>query len=184
MQFSIETERLILRDLQDEDTEVIAEQFAEPLIRNQILAIQTDKNYNREWVRRAIIVAAYQPRDYFGLAITLKNTGTLIGSCSICNVLSEGIDAELGWNLGKEFWGKGYATETAKALLRIGFELSDVQRISADCFADNKAAIRVLEKLGMVRYDSNILLKWLRAMKYSESRPIIRYGIWRNQWLD
>ncbi len=173
-----------MRDLYSEDAEIIAEQFAEPSIRSQILTVQADKDYQREYVKGAIIVASYQPRDYFGLAVTLKVSGTVIGMCSIYNVFPEGVDAEIGWNLGKEFSGKGYATETSKALLRIGFESNGVERISADCFVDNKAAISVLEKIGMSRYDSNLVSRWLRATKYNESNSVIRYGIWRNQWLD
>jgi [ribosomal protein S5]-alanine N-acetyltransferase len=183
MQFCIETERLIIRDLREKDAEIIAEQFADPAIRNQILAHQADKDYNREYVKRGIIVASQQPRNYFALAVTLKDSGTMIGSCSIYKVYSESIDTELGWNFGKAFWGKGYATETTKALLRIGFELNVVNRISAECFADNQAAIRVLEKVGMTRYNSNTAFQWLRALRYHESRPIVRYGIWRHQWL-
>lgn len=179
MQCFIETERLILRDFREEDTETIVEQFAEPDIRNQILAIQADEDYTREYVIRSIIVADYQPRTYFALAITLKDVGTVIGSCSIYNVYPESIDSAIGWNLGKKFWGKGYATETSKALINFGFEEQKVSQISAECFADNQAAIRVLEKAGM-NPCSNIVSHWLRAIKYRENRPITKYCIWRS----
>ena len=182
MEFFVETERLILRDLREEDTQIIISQFADPLIRNQILPHQADADYNREYVRRAIIVACQKPRDYFALAITLKDCKTVVGSCSIYKVFPESVDCELGWNLGKEFWRKGYATETTTALLKIGFEFNDVSRISADCFADNIAAIRVLEKAGMNSHSNNAVSKWLRTLKYRETRPIVKYDILRDQW--
>lgn len=148
MPFSIETQRLILRDFLEEDTEIIVKQFAEPVIRSQILANQADESYTREYVRRSIIIADQEPRTYFALAVTLKDAATVIGSCSIYNVYPESIDCAIGWNLDKKFWGKGYATEISKILISFGFEVNDVSQISAECFANNRAAIRVWKKQG------------------------------------
>ena len=184
MPFSIETERLILRDFLKEDTEIIVKQFAEPVIRNQILNNQADKNYTREYVRRSIIVADQQPRTYFALAVTLKNVETVIGSCSIYNVYPESVDCAIGWNFDKNFWGKGYATEISKVLISFGFEVYDVSLISAECFADNGAAMRVLEKSGMTLCDSDFISQWRRAMKYRETKSIIKYCIWGNQLIE
>jgi RimJ/RimL family protein N-acetyltransferase len=56
--------------------------------------------------------------------------------------------AELGYWIGKPFWGKGIATEAAREVVRWGFEEQRFNRIYAGCFSGNAASMRVLEKLG------------------------------------
>ena len=55
----------------------------------------------------------------------------------------------MGYELDPKHWGKGYATEAARAVLDFGFSNMNLQRISAWCIADNIGSARVLEKLGM-----------------------------------
>lgn len=57
-------------------------------------------------------------------------------------------DYELGYALGKTFWGKGYATETARAVARYGFEQANLERIFAVVIPENVPSARVLEHLG------------------------------------
>ena len=57
--------------------------------------------------------------------------------------------AELGYWIGVPFWGKGYATEAARAVVAFGFETLRLHRIFAHHFAGNKASQRVLERIGM-----------------------------------
>jgi RimJ/RimL family protein N-acetyltransferase len=59
--------------------------------------------------------------------------------------------AELGYWLGKPFWGKGYATEAVAALIRYAFEIDDFDYLTAGHFDDNSVSARVLAKLGFVR---------------------------------
>ncbi|MEP7014544.1 MAG: GNAT family protein [Verrucomicrobiota bacterium] len=58
--------------------------------------------------------------------------------------------AELGYWLGQEFWGKGVMSEAAAAFTEYCFENFQLQRIHAQCFANNPASNRVLEKIGFV----------------------------------
>lgn len=57
--------------------------------------------------------------------------------------------AELGYWMGVPYWGKGYATEAARAVVAFGFETLRLHRIFAHHFAGNKASQRVLERIGM-----------------------------------
>jgi RimJ/RimL family protein N-acetyltransferase len=59
--------------------------------------------------------------------------------------------AELGWVLDPAHTGHGYATEAVEALLRVCFEDLDLRRVAANCFADNEASWRLMERLGMRR---------------------------------
>ncbi len=62
---------------------------------------------------------------------------------------SQGDTWELGYRLRRSHWGHGYATEGAREVLRHGFETLGVERIVAYVVADNRASVRVVEKLGM-----------------------------------
>jgi RimJ/RimL family protein N-acetyltransferase len=64
---------------------------------------------------------------------------------------ARGLQAELGWVLDPAFNGHGYATEGARALLRVCFEDLGVHRVVAGCFADNHASWRLMERIGMRR---------------------------------
>jgi [ribosomal protein S5]-alanine N-acetyltransferase len=59
--------------------------------------------------------------------------------------------AELGYWIGVPFWGNGFATEAAKAIVRYGFEEQSLNRIVAQVFSRNVPSVRVLEKIGMTR---------------------------------
>ncbi|MGH3654904.1 GNAT family N-acetyltransferase [Glutamicibacter sp.] len=72
----------------------------------------------------------------------------LIGSASVWVTDRKAKAGEIGYTLNRGYWGNGYATETAGLLLRLGFEVLGLERISATCDARNAASIRVLEKTG------------------------------------
>ena len=94
---------------------------------------------------RAMLAA---PEDkVFVFAIALD--GKVIGSISVCrceNIHSR--SAEMGYYIGKLYWGKGYATEAVRQTVKYVFENSDILRIFAEPFARNVASCRVLEKAG------------------------------------
>lgn len=188
MSFQIETKRLLLRDVRMEDMPVLLAQAAEPEGRSGILSYQADEIYNRKYFIKAIAEAKFPKRENYNLSVTLKNEKpgtrrTLIGNCMIHNAGPGSIETSIGWHYGSRYWGNGYATEAARALLYIGFELNKVTEIFADCFADNLASIRVMEKIGMTTRPNLGLLNQIRGWSYGENRSSVRYIISRNQWL-
>lgn len=64
---------------------------------------------------------------------------------------ARGVQAELGWCLSPEHEGRGYATEAVTELMRICFDELGLRRIKADCFADNEASWRLMERVHMRR---------------------------------
>ena len=64
--------------------------------------------------------------------------------------LEDRSEGELGWILSKEYWGCGYVTEAARAMLSYAKEQWQVRRVIACCDSENMASRRVMEKLGMV----------------------------------
>lgn len=90
---------------------------------------------------------AKQDDEYSNLAVYIEDTGQYIGWCGIC--YSKFLDhIELGYRYCRDSWNRGYATEAASAIIREVYFSTDLDKILACVHPDNKASIRVLEKLG------------------------------------
>ncbi|HUV94712.1 MAG TPA: GNAT family N-acetyltransferase [Anaerolineae bacterium] len=111
------------------------------------------------------------------LAITLSADGTLIGAISL------GLDqsherAELGYWIGAPYWGQGYCTEAARAILGYGFGVLGLHRIHSSHFARNPASGRVMQKLGMTR--EGCLRHHVK--KWDAFEDLAVYGLLREEW--
>jgi ribosomal-protein-alanine N-acetyltransferase len=84
-------------------------------------------------------------------AIRLLPDATLIGSAGLRDIDPEHLQAELGFWIGREWWGQGYAREAAEAVIQFGFDSLGLNRIYAHHMARNPAAGKVLEASGMRR---------------------------------
>jgi ribosomal-protein-alanine N-acetyltransferase len=95
------------------------------------------------------------------LGIIVRESDTLCGGVGL-RVEPDHRRAELGYWIGVPYWGKGYATEAAGAMLKYGFETLGMHRIFASHFANNSASARVLRKIGMRHEGSQRghILKW------------------------
>jgi len=82
------------------------------------------------------------------LAVTLRDAGTLVGAVGL-EICKDHLRAELGYWIGKPYWGKGFATEAARALVGYGFEVLGLNRIHAQHLVRNPASGRVMIKIGM-----------------------------------
>ena len=81
-------------------------------------------------------------------AVTLGDTGELIGDTGLIPLEGVGPEVEIGWRYASAHWGKGYATEAATACRDLGFERWDLERIYVDVHPDNKASQNVARKIG------------------------------------
>ena len=109
-------------------------------------------------------------------AIRLLADGPLIGSAGLRDIDPEHLQAELGFWIGREWWGQGYAREAAAAVIRFGFESLGLNRISAHHMARNPAAGKVLRALGMQREG---LLRQ-RVRKWGVFEDVVLYAIVRD----
>lgn len=102
--------------------------------------------------------------------------GELAGAMGLM-MKGDGI-AEIGYWIGVPFWGRGYATEAGREVVRYGFEECNLHRIFAGHFARNPASGRVLQKLGM-QYEGT-LRQHMR--KWDEYQDVVYYGMLREEW--
>ena len=89
-----------------------------------------------------------RPRWRGGRGVHDRARGTLIG-CTGYRAFGED-HAELGYWIGKPYWGKGYATEAVRALIGHAFEADGFDYLTAGHFTDNPASERMIRKLGFV----------------------------------
>lgn len=146
-----ETERLILREFTPDD----AEDFYRIYSDAETMRFQGDlpENYSIE-VERYYIgkhIERYYAGFGFGLwAVILKENNRLIGRCGLLRQpLEGGEEIEVSYLIEREFWNRGFASEAASAVLKLGFEKFNFQRIVAFIAPRNTASIRVAEKIGM-----------------------------------
>jgi RimJ/RimL family protein N-acetyltransferase len=90
----------------------------------------------------------FEKGEQVAFAITLKENGELIGAIGLGLNLDQE-RAELGYWIGKPYWGRGYCTEAARAVLRHAFTELRLNRVHAHHFSHNPASGRVMQKLGM-----------------------------------
>lgn len=109
-------------------------------------------------------------------AITTDAEG-LIGSIALHLKLDQR-RAELGYWIGRPYWGRGFTTEAARALLALGFDTLKLQRISAHYMAGNGASGAVMRKLGM-QHEGTLRR---HAIKWGEPHDVECYAILKEEW--
>lgn len=108
----------------------------------------------------------------YEFAITDKETGELFGAIALSHNHHFN-NGELAYWIGEEFWGNGYATEAAEALLQFAFKVKSYHKVFARYFASNPASGKVMEKLGMKK--EGILIDHIRKDDHYED--LLHYGI-------
>ena len=101
------------------------------------------------FVQLALKEQTFSPRTQFNFAVIDPLTELLIGTAAIRIQDAQALVADFGYILHSDYWGRGYGTEIAKAMVRFGFEELGMHRIWATCRPQNIASSRVLEKTGL-----------------------------------
>jgi RimJ/RimL family protein N-acetyltransferase len=160
----LETERLILRKLALEDAGFILQLLNEPSFVRNI----GDKGVRTiEDAREYIVTGPLDSYERFGFGLYLterKEEGVSIGICGLLKRESLE-DVDIGFAFMPEFWGKGYAYESASAVMAYGKNTLGLSRIVAVTSPDNHGSVKVLEKLG---------LRFERMVRLSEDGPEIK----------
>jgi len=112
-------------------------------------------------------------------AITLRQTGELLGAIGL-SIKEIHQRAEMGYWIGVPYWGNGYCSEAAHAILEYGFHRLQLNRIFAEHFASNPASGRVMQKIGMT-YEGT-LRQHMRKWKQYEDMKI--YSILRDEFIE
>ena len=172
------TERLVLRDFVEDDWPAVMAYQRNPLYLRYYAWTDRTPEEVRDFVAMFLANQQSVPRTKFQLAATLKSTGQLIGNCGVRLEAAGAHQADIGYELDPDYWGQGYATEAARAMVDYGFSQLHVHRVWSWCVADNRGSAHVLEKLGMR------LEGLLRENEYYKGRwwDTLMYGILDHEW--
>ena len=174
----IVTDRLILREFDGDDwPAVLAYQRDPRYLRFYPWTDRTEAEV-RDFVQMFLYQQVERPRRKFQLAITLPDDGQAIGSCGIRRKPENDWEADIGYELAPEYWGRGYATEAALAVVEFGFHELGLHRISSWCIADNTASARVLEKVGMRLEGRSLENEYFKGRWWDT----LLYGMLKSEW--
>ena len=142
----METERLVLRMFRESDTDAYAEMMSDPEVM-RFLGGGKPAPRAEAWRNMAMMLGHWQLRGYGMWAVEEKATGEMVGRVGCWH--PEGWPGlEVGWTLRRRFWGRGYATEAARASIDYAFKALDQTRVISLIAPANVNSIRVAERLG------------------------------------
>ncbi|MBN1373318.1 MAG: GNAT family N-acetyltransferase [Anaerolineaceae bacterium] len=144
------TPRLKIREFRWNDLDALVEMDSDPRVSRYEPGGLTAEQI-RYRLEGALEWARETPRTIFKLAITLPPEERAWGRLSLKMNQANIREWEIGWTLHPQVWGKGYASEAARALLAYAFTQLNAHRVVAFCHAENAASHRVMEKIGMTR---------------------------------
>lgn len=149
MQFLLETDRLALRRFTKDDIDLLFDLDNDPEV---MRFINGGTPTSRDIIRGQILPVFLRYDEQFpayGFWVTRrKSTMHSLGWCCMRPTEADN-EVSIGYRFRQSAWGRGYATESTRALINKGFAESGVQRVIATAYEDNLASRRVMEKLGL-----------------------------------
>ncbi|AIO18465.1 Putative ribosomal N-acetyltransferase YdaF [Candidatus Izimaplasma bacterium HR1] len=137
----LETKRLIIRPTVKEDNRRIHEMLSD----EETMKFFVEGTYSEEKVSEFV---NRNQKETHHFTIFLKSSNRIVGKISY-NPWFMKDTKEIGWIFFRTASGNGYCTEASKAIIEYAFEVEKIHRLIATCQPENKASIRVCEKLGM-----------------------------------
>lgn len=151
-EYKLESDRLVLKEITWTDLENIHLLHSFPEVdKYNTLGIPKTLNDTKEALKPAIDDRQNQIRKKIAWSIFEKQTNQFIGEAGINLSANRFRLGEIYYNLIPESWTQGYGTETAKTLIRFGFDKLKLHKIEAGVATENMKSIKVLEKAGMTR---------------------------------
>lgn len=165
------TERLTLRPLERKDAEALArlandKRVAENLARLPFPYTLQDAHHFIDYTKEAM-----KEKKHIILAITRRDDQTLMGVI--------GLEEEVGYWLGHEYWSQGYGKEAMKGLVHFAFLTLKKDHLSASILQENIASWRIFEGLGFKRMD----IKECTSVNYEGTKPGFLYALSREAFL-
>ncbi|MBB6347527.1 RimJ/RimL family protein N-acetyltransferase [Nonomuraea muscovyensis] len=150
--YPLHTDRLLLRPFTPDDLPAVHAYESRPDVARYLYWEPRDIDAVRTFLDKKVTrTALHDEGDALDLAITLRDTGQVIGNGLLIWTSKEHRQGEIGYVLHPDHHGHGYAAEAGRTLLRLGFDELGLHRVVGRLDARNTASARVLEKLGMRR---------------------------------
>lgn len=174
---TLRTDRLNLREFAVEDARDVQRLAGEWEVARTMLHVPHpyEVGMAEEWI--ASHRPAFEAGERLTFAVALREAGALIGSITL-DLHARDENAELGYWIGRPYWGQGYCTEAARELVRYGFEELGLHRIHSNHFGNNPASGRIMQKLGM-SYEGTRPEHYKKRDAYEDR---VEYGLLARDW--
>jgi ribosomal-protein-alanine N-acetyltransferase len=175
----LRTQRLVLREFTAEDWTTTHAYHQDPRYLRYYDRDGVTEREAQAFIYMFILWQGEQPRIRTQLAITLAGSGELIGNVGLRRDGPDSPVADLGYELSPTHWGRGFATEAARAMVDMGFGTWEgLHRIYAHCIAENEASSRVLQRVSF-RPEAR-----LRHHQWFKERfwDVQLFGLLRDEW--
>jgi ribosomal-protein-alanine N-acetyltransferase len=150
----LETDRLFIRGLRADDLDEMHEVCGDPdIMRHVGDGRPLSREQTRQWIERS--QDNYREHGFGCAAVVAKDGKRFAGYCGLVYGPG-GAEVEIIYALKRQYWGVGLASEAARAMLTYGFEKCRLKRIVATIAPDNRASVRIVEKLGMTHRENRL----------------------------
>jgi RimJ/RimL family protein N-acetyltransferase len=176
---TLTTERLTLRWLTEAVVPALFAIFSDPsVMRYWSTPPLTELAQAEKMVHN--MQSGYESGEFLQLGLERRATAGVIGTCTLFSFAFPSRRAEIGYALGRPFWGQGYVTEALRTLISYAFETLHLNRLEADIDPRNTASARVLERLGF-QPEGYMRERWIVNDEVSDSAL---YGLLRREWVQ
>lgn len=146
----IETKRLILRRFTIDDASSMFNNWASDIDVCKYMRWSPHKNEEETKEKLSIWIDSYNKESFYQWAIVLKKTDEPIGAIGLFVINENDLCGDVGYCIGKKYWGQGIATEALRAVLSFALKTIEFNRIETYHSINNPASGRVMEKAGMI----------------------------------
>ena len=175
----ISTETLTLRFLTEADLPAVYDIFSHPeVMRYWSYPPWTHRAQAEQWLIN--VQEGYRTRNDIQLGIERRSDHTLLGTCTLFQFHVASRRAEIGYALGRPYWGFGYMHLALQALLQYAFETLNLNRLEADIDPRNQASAKTLERLGFQK-EGYLRERWIVNDEVSDT---YLYGLLRREWQE
>lgn len=144
---TIETDRLILRQLLTTDAIILQQYWSDPEV-TEYLTLEPFKDLTEALAMIELLNSLPENKQGIRWTITSKPAGKILGTCGFHNYNAEHRRVEMGYELGRAYWRQGFMTEALVAILHYGFNKMAYNRIEAFVNVGNIKSTGTLEKMG------------------------------------
>ncbi|WHA42188.1 GNAT family N-acetyltransferase [Agrobacterium larrymoorei] len=177
------TRRLIIRDWKDDDRALFHEINSDPQVM-EFFPMRRDRQESDALLER--INDMIHATGFGFYALEHRETGKPMGFCGISPVTVDGVfppgTMEIGWRLAAPYWGQGFVTEAAKALLSMSFDEKQLSEIVSFAVHDNHRSTAVMKRIGLIRDPSRDFDHPRVPDTHPQLKPHVTYALSNEQW--
>jgi ribosomal-protein-alanine N-acetyltransferase len=162
----LSTERLILRKMTEKDARMLFQIWSDEEV-TKYMNMNSFRNIEQTLYMVDFLNSLFKKKEGIRWGLIRKKDNKLIGTCGFNTWIKRSSRGEIGYELGRKYWGNGYTTEALKEVIRFGFEETLLNRVEAFVVPEAFRSIKVLEKLG-----------------FKKEGTLREYGFWNNRYWD